>query len=381
MSSDIIRSFMEGYSFRTKNFFLPNLKLKSGIITNDWKLFPNNNKSALKIYNCINKKTSVDRISKTNNYAKSYKKRLISPIYKKEARVLNKIKFHNEFIKNSFHNSNEQSPNERSKIINTSIINITDGNLYPKPIIKKSSNKMDCAEMPKNITSLPEKNKRTNLRKEKIPQGLNSLANKKNDLNCNLDITIPKICHKKLLLKDCPIDNRIDPVSYIKYNLLTNPSKSSLQKSIISLNKIEMTDKINEYSKIIFSKGCEISNNQFSTKHMKVPSFDENNIYKKKYLNAIEDVKRQPSFHFNLDKKRRTYDKYIVNCDGFYRNSILNRKKGGNYNNKNYLSFEDQLGNVIESSKDTMKNFEKRNKEYEVLIKKIQNAYEKNFFL
>ena len=370
MSSDIIKSYMEENSSLTKNCFLPKLKFKYGIISTNCKSLFDNNKSTLKNHSCINQKIlDYKDYSKTNNYSKSYKRRTISPINKKEPLKSNKIQFHNELIKNYFYNKNEQTQNEISKI-DSSLINYTEANLQSKPKINIMSNKMNYTKIEKSIKITPEKYKQNNLRKEKISSIINSLTSK-NSPNKNLDVTSPKKNHKKLLLKDYPINKSIDPVSYIKYNLLINPTKNTLKKSRISVKKT--FNKRTEYSKMLIKKGCEINNNEFLIKHMKISSCDQNNIYKLKCVNAIKESKQQPSFHFNLNKNKRFNNKYMGNCDGFYKNYILNERKNVKFNN-NYLDFDDKMRNMIETYKGTMKDFGERSKEYEVLIKKISDV-------
>ena len=194
-----------------------------------------------------------------------------------------------------------------------------------------------------------------------------------------------------------PKEKMIDPIYYIKYNLNTprNPKEKPLYKGINKIIK-EITKGYSnkEYSINLLKRSREISNRKIEIKHLNVPN-SENNIYKKKYEDMLNQTKHCKSFHFNKNdfyqNKLKQYSPYKSVLDRTYKfyfdNQIKDKQQDIEETNRNwskrniklnlkksidkYLSFDTRVNNILRLSKNTEKNVNEKSKVHEKMINEI----------
>ena len=193
----------------------------------------------------------------------------------------------------------------------------------------------------------------------------------------------------------------IDPIHYIKYNFQKYPMDKSLYKGINNLIKEVGKNENNKRAELnMIKRARDISNRKIETDHLKVPN-SENNLYKQKYEDMINQTKHYESFHFNrnnyLNNKLRKYSPYQSILDRTYKiyldkefgekrndfnlSYLNNDKRKVNLESNNiseYIPFDTKVNNILKFSKQTEKNVNLKSKEHEKMINninKIINSY------
>ena len=347
------------------------------------------------------------------NYLKNYKQVLNNynfNIYHNYSSQINNNKNRNEnsfsfnFNKNSqrtFLCGQAKNVSEESNIDDSKVNN--ENNKNQSCIIKNKNNFNDSYQNLKLVhnNNLYDKiNINKQNREMKINKIINSLLNppKKVD-KANSKIFNPLI--KKDIKNKYPKEKMIDPIHYIKYNFQKYPMDKSLYKGINNLIKEVGKNENNKRAELnMIKRARDISNRKIETDHLKVPN-SENNLYKQKYEDMINQTKHYESFHFNrnnyLNNKLRKYSPYQSILDRTYKiyldkefgekrndfnlSYLNNDKRKINLESNNiseYIPFDTKVNNILKFSKQTEKNVNLKSKEHEKMINninKIINSY------
>ena len=365
----------------------------------------------------LTNKFKTPKFSQSENNIKNYLKENSRQKYNKYIRKLNAYKYKNySFLKdynilinhkpcnnkniNSFSFVSKSTPfsgqsnnfTKKSDVnknnFKDNIININIGITSNKNISYENN---DFKLFKDNILNSNEKIKiNRNKHKMKVNEIINMLLNSTNEEN-----------HKRLNSytnlennDKFPKEKMIDPTYYIKYDLQKNYFNRSLFKGINKMmNQIGKISKNKEYELNLLKRAIDISNNKIELENSYVPN-SENNIYKKKYKDMINQTKYYESFHFNrndyLKNRKKKYSPYQNILDKTYQlhlnkdfgdkrqnmneiNIKLNKRINLDKNFKECISFDTRVNNILKCSKQTEKNVKffilfKGNKSYIYLI-------------
>ena len=347
------------------------------------------------------------------NYLKNYKQVLNNynfNIYHNYSSQINNNKNRNEnsfsfnFNKNSqrtFLCGQAKNVSEESNIDDSKVNN--ENNKNQSCIIKNKNNFNDSYQ---NLKLVHNNNlyDKININKQNREMKINKIINSLLNPPKKVDKANSKIFNsliKKDIKNKYPKEKMIDPIHYIKYNFQKYPMDKSLYKGINNLIKEVGKNENNKRAELnMIKRARDISNRKIETDHLKVPN-SENNLYKQKYEDMINQTKHYESFHFNrnnyLNNKLRKYSPYQSILDRTYKiyldkefgekrndfnlSYLNNDKRKINLESNNiseYIPFDTKVNNILKFSKQTEKNVNLKSKEHEKMINninKIINSY------
>ena len=320
--------------------------------------------------------------------------------------INNNINIRNPFFFKFNHNNNLLFFSNHSKINkecdkDNNIINNDNSN---SNIINLSTDIINNKNLQNDIKLLPIKSfnscekkkiKENQSRDIRVNKIINSLINSNDDENYkSYDSYFKKEENNKNYY---PKEKMIDPIYYIKYNInsTNNPKENPFYKGFNNIIK-EITNGYSnkEYSLNLLKRSREVSNSKIEIDHLNVPN-SENNIYKKKYEDMINQTKHFKSFHFNknsfLQKKLKQYSPYKNILDKTYKFYLDNQFKDKEQNidetNRNwskrniklnlkkniykFLSFDTRVNNILNLSKNTERNVNEKSKMHKKMINDI----------
>ena len=347
-------------------------------------------------YNCLKNYKQV-----LNNYNFIYHN-YTSQINNNKNRNENSFSFN--FNKNSqrtFLCGQAKNVSEESNIDDSKVNN--ENNKNQSYVIKNKNNFNDSYQ---NLKLLPNNNlhDKININKQNREMKINKIINSLLNPPKKVDKANSKIFNsliKKDIKNKYPKEKMIDPIHYIKYNFQKYPMDKSLYKGINNLIKEVGKNENNKRAELnMIKRARDISNRKIETDHLKVPN-SENNLYKQKYEDMINQTKHYESFHFNrnnyLNNKLRKYSPYQSILDRTYKiyldkefgekrndfnlSYLNNDKRKINLESNNiseYIPFDTKVNNILKFSKQTEKNVNLKSKEHEKMINninKIINSY------
>ena len=290
-------------------------------------------------------------------------------------------------------NNNNMCSNDNSNLINlsTDIAHNKNSNYFQNEFNLLPIKSFNSYE--KNVS------KNNRVRDIKIDKIINSLITSSNDLYKSSNNCFNK---EETNTNNFPKEKMIDPMYYIKYNLQKFSLERPVSKGINNIIKeITKGSSNKEYEVNLLKRARDISNRKIDVDQLNVPN-SENNIYKKKYEDMINQTKHYESFHFNknsfLQNKIKKYSPYKNILDKTYKfyleNNLEDDKKDNDEKNKNiskrkiklnlksnvdkYISFDARVNYILKLSKNTEKNINEKSKVHEKMINEISKI-KKNY--
>ena len=383
----------------TKNLKVSKLSLSDNNINNPYE------RSSRQNYNKVIRKIKPYKFMKykfLKNYSILLKNQNSNDINNNKTSNINSFPFNQNnkqsFFSNYSKNTNKKYNNDNSAINKNHSNNISNLINLSTDLTNIKKLKSDLKMLPiKSFNSYEEiKNKKNHFRDIRINKIINSLINQINDdeYYINSDSYFRKEENKKNYF---PKEKMIDPMHYIKYNLSSpkNTTEKPLYKGDNNIIKEIMKGYNNkEYAINLLKSSREITNSKIKIHDLKVPN-SENNIYKKKYEDMLNQTKHFNSFHFNKKifehnklKKYSPYKNFLDRTYKFYLdNQFKDKKQDIDETNRNlskrniklnlkknidkYLSFDTRVNNILRLSKNTEKNVNEKSKMHEKMIDEI----------
>lgn len=305
----------------------------------------------------------------------------------------NRSLFFSKYSKNVINKEGNNDNNENNDNNNSHIINLSTDKTSNKNL-KNNINLVPIKSFNIYVKIKNKKNLSSDIRVNKI---VNSLLNPKIEDDEHFKNSESYFKKEENHKNYYPKEKMIDPIYYIKYNLNSprNPKEKPLYKGINKIIK-EITKGYNnkEYAINLLKRSREISNRKIEIKHLNVPN-SENNIYKKKYEDMLNQTKHCKSFHFNKNdfyqNKLKQYSPYKSILDRTYKfyldNQFKDKKQEIDETNKKwskrniklnlkknidkFLSFDTRVNNILRLSKNTEKNVNEKSKVHEKMINEI----------
>ena len=277
-------------------------------------------------------------------------------------------------IKNKYLNSTKKKKFTKLKKITNTNYEISENKTENENSIKKTN---------KSLTL--QKQKKENSKKVEII--VHSLINSKKIDKTKLHhansieyLSMKKNVKKVIKSDNFPMNKSISPASYIDYNLKKNPDNTKLFRSFHTQVKC-LNNKV-EYRKRILKQVDENYRHRFKIEDLK--SQHNRKMYKDINKKDIEElindkkINRKNKFHFNI------YDYYhnshkINYFNRFkYGKKISKLMKPNNVDNKDLLTFDTKMLNMVLSTKKAVKYLESLSSSNEKMLKNLLDIYNIN---
>ena len=241
-----------------------------------------------------------------------------------------------------------------------------------------------------NVLNIQSKKNTKNKNMNKINQIVNFL------INSPLSNNTKNIYSKPIEKNRFPREKMIDPLYYIKYNINMTPKNENSSNGLRDyLKEIEKNIDLDDNKPYFLSNIKDINYGKIHVEHS---NFSQSKI-EANYKELLTKTKTYKNFKFSRNEdnsyiiKKNKIKKNVKENERKKKKSIIrdkfiklldyqNKKKGiifrGNNMDKTfmkYISFDERMDNILNSSRQTQYSINKKSKYHESLINKINNIY------